>query len=259
MKLLPAPLAVVLVGVATITTVNAQILANGTFSNDSVLTLAGTPSNEVYGVAFGANGLSNSSSVTTSNGYVFSADPVNGGPANVSYDGGRNAQAGGASGSGTPLATGDPNLATALNGFEVPANGPNALVLNGLTAGLTYNLLVLDDDNRGPTITGNRTFTLTDSNGSAPVSATQQFEFDSENAAGGTPGNPNFGGFIEDTFTATGTSYTVDITQGNGGQLNGLLLETVPSAVPEPSSYTLILLGLGLMALVYQRRGALLG
>jgi hypothetical protein len=220
---------------------SAQTFQTGTFSTDSVLTLAGTPSNEVYAVAFGANGLSGGATVTTGNGYVFSADPGNGGPANVSYG---NAQAGGASGTGTPLAAGDANFATALNGFDVPGNG--ALVLKGLTVGLTYNLLLLDDDNRSG-ITGNRSFSATDG---SVTSASSQFEFDSEAGSG----NPNFGGYILETFTAASTSEDLTINQPNGNQLNALVLENAPVAIPEPSSFAL-LLGEAVFLVLFATRG----
>jgi hypothetical protein len=46
--------------------------ATGTFTNNTVLALAGAVSNEVYGVDFGFTSYALSGAVTTANGYKFS-------------------------------------------------------------------------------------------------------------------------------------------------------------------------------------------
>ena len=51
--------------------------ASGVFTNNTVLSLAGPASQEVYGVSFG-----DSSAQTTGNGYIFQAD----GSSNVFYN-----------------------------------------------------------------------------------------------------------------------------------------------------------------------------
>jgi hypothetical protein len=243
MKLLLPTLASLLIGVATITTVNAQVFTSGTFSTDSVLTLAGSPADELYGVAFG-NSIH--STTDTSNGYSFFEDPGLGGTAPVTYDPGHVAAASGFMGTAT---TGDANFNAVLNGAEVPAGG--TLTLNGLSSDTTYNLLLMDDDNRTG-ITGNRTFSITANSLTSP---TQQYEFDSQDASG----SPNIGGYIMDTFTtgAGQTSETVVVNNGDGNQLNAILLETDNTAeVPEPSSSSLILMGIALMVVVLRQRGA---
>jgi hypothetical protein len=131
----------------------------------------------------------------------------------------------------------------------VPGGG--TLTLNGLSGDTTYNLLLMDVDNR-TAIVGNRTFSITTNSLTSP---TQQFEFDSQDASG----SPNIGGYIMDTFTtgAGQTSEIVVVNQADGNQLNSILVETDNTpAVPEPSSSSLILMGIALMVVVLRHRGA---
>jgi hypothetical protein len=242
MKLLPSTLAVLLIGVATITTVNAQTFTNGLFSTDSVLTLAGTTGDEVYGVDFG----SSTASLTTSNGYVFEADPRDGGTLPVTYGTGNGSNGG----FFAPTTTGDANFDAVLNSVQLGGNN-STLVLGGLTAGTAYNLLVLDADQRTGFAAGSvHTVGITDN---GVTSAAQTF------LSAGTGGSnllaPNVGGYVLESFTATGTSETLTIDQANGGQLNGILLET--AAVPEPSSISMVGMAMALMVVVLRRRGAL--
>jgi len=227
------------IALAVISTSSAHgqaTFTNGTFSTDAVLTLAGPSTSELYGVDFGS-----SSNVTTGNGYTFLEDPFDGGTVPVSYGNGGSGQFGNIfMGSAT---TGDTNFNTVLGTSEVPGNG--SLILGGLTSGATYDVLFLDDDNRSG-ITGNRTFSVTDGLSS---SASQQFEFDAEDAAGGTPGVPNVGGYVLEQFTASGTTEDITLNQANGNQLNAIL---VTQAVPEPAVWSMLLVG-GVLALAFRK------
>jgi hypothetical protein len=230
------------IALAVISTSSAHgqaTFTNGTFSTDAVLTLAGPSTSELYGVAFDS-----SSNVTTGNGYTFLEDPAEGGTVPVSYGNGASSNFGNIFMGKAGATTGDTNFNTVLGTAQVPSNG--SLILGGLTAGATYDVLFLDDDNRGG-ITGNRTFSVTDG---ASSSASQQFEFDAENAAGGTPGVPNVGGYILEQFTASGTTEDITLNQANGNQLNAILVTT--ATVPEPAVWSMLLVG-GVLALAFRK------
>jgi hypothetical protein len=223
------------IALAVISTSSAHgqaTFTSGTFSTDAVLTLAGPSTSELYGVAFASG-----SNVTTGNDYSFLKDPVNGGTVPVSYGTGINAQTPGFMGSAT---TGDANFDTVLNKGETPGNG--SLVLGGLTLGTTYDVLFLDDDNRSG-IGGNRTFSVTDGLSS---SASQQFQFTAQNGSG----TPNIGGYILEQFTASGTTEDLTLNQGNGSQLDAILVTT--ATVPEPAVWSMLLVG-GVLALAFRK------
>jgi hypothetical protein len=241
MKLIPTSLAFLVAAFATTGITHAQILTTGLFSTDSVLTLAGTPTNEVYAVAFG----SSTASVTTGNGYVFLEDPVRGGIAPVTFGttSGTLESAFFPAASGT---TGDLNFDAVLNTNRLANSG--TLVLGGLTAGTTYNLLLLEADTRSGFNPGSvHSFSVTDK---GVTSATQQFLSTAANGSNALA--PNLGGYIMDTFTATNVSETLTVNQPNGNQLTSILLET--AAVPEPSSYALVLMGVAFLVGVLKLR-----
>jgi hypothetical protein len=212
--------------------VSAQTFTSGTFTSDSVLNLAGSSADELYGVSLG-----NGSAETTANGYIFGADPILGGPANISnYGGPTDANfLGGAS-------TGDNGFNAVLNDADVPGPTPSSLTLDNLTIGMTYNVLYLDTDNRSGI--GNRSFSITDDSVTSPDQL-----YSDPGAASPTID----GGYILETFTATAISETIEDNQPNGAQLNGLLVE----AVPEPLPIAMITTGAcGLFVLIRLRRNS---
>jgi hypothetical protein len=129
-------------------------VTTGAFTNNSVLTLAGSPSQEVYGVSLG-----NSKAETTSNGYGFGADTSSNTNFSYSVNGSYSSFL---SGGGT---SGDSAFDTVLNNGRV-GNGPGLLVLNNLTQGVTYQVLFLLADTRTGGENG-RTFSIT----ASPVNA----------------------------------------------------------------------------------------
>lgn len=176
---------------------------NNTFTDDSVLALAGPVANEVYGVDFGGSGPQ-----TTTNGYTFD-DYVTSGNMSVanspsSFD---SYMTGGAT-------TGDPALDTMLT-FGVYGSPNNTGTLNNLTVGQTYTVLVLLDDTRGSGA-GGSVFHITDG---VSVSPGQQYAF--------ANGTPSVGGYIMGTFTAQATTQPLTILNvlGAASQYNVVLLE----------------------------------
>src|SRR6185312_14782471 len=198
---------------AVVASVHAQTYVTGTFTDNTFMTLAGPASAEVYGVNFAG------AAQTTLNGFSFAADPNNGGLAPVVYAGGANAQVPSPTFLGGGGTTGDSALDAILGAGEVPGPNPSVLVLSGLTPGTTYNLLVFNSDTRNG-INQDRAFSITHNSLQSP---SQVFAF--------FQGTGGMGGYIMDTFTAAGTSESINVNQPNGGQLNGMLLTT---AVPEP-------------------------
>jgi len=188
--------------------------ATGTFTNDTVLSLAGTVSNEVYGVDFGGSGAQ-----TTANGYKFADYATSG---NMSIAGtGFNLYGGYLAGGAT---TGD----TALNSIlthGLYGGVVNAGTLNNLTVGQAYKVIVLLADTRGGAA-GGSTFTLTDG---VTTSPSQQYAY--------ANGSPSVGGYIMGTFTATATTQPLTVENGQNTQYNAILLETDPNP-PPPSSPT---------------------
>jgi hypothetical protein len=176
---------------------------NGTFSDDSVLALAGSVANEVYGVDFGGSGLQ-----TTANGYTFDDNVTSG---NMSVADNPSIFGGYMTGGAT---TGDPALDTILT-YGLYGQTPNTGTLNNLTVGQTYTVLVLLDDTRGAAA-GGSVFHVTDG---VTVSPGQGYAF--------ANGTPKVGGYIMGTFTAQETTQPLSIFNvlGAASQYNCVLLE----------------------------------
>jgi alpha-L-rhamnosidase len=190
--------------------------ATGTFTNDTVLSLAGAVSNEVYGVDFGGSGAK-----TTANGYRF-ADYVTAG--NMSIAGGGFGLYGGylTGGATTADAALDSVLTHGLYG-----SAANTGILNNLTVGQTYTVLALLADTRGAAA-GGSTFTVTDG---VTTSPSQAYAF--------ANGEPAVGGYIIGTFKATATTqaYSIEnLASAENSQFNAILLEK-SAAAPAPTNY----------------------
>jgi len=186
---------------------------NSGFSDNSVLALAGSSANEVYGVDFGGSGL-----ITTANGYTFD-DYASAG--NVSVISSGLNTFGGYLGSAS---TGDGNFDIVLNN-GVYGSSANTATLNNLTVGQSYTVLVLLDDTRS----SGGTFQVTDGLTFSPV---QQYAF--------ANGLPAVGGYIIGTFTAQATTQPLTVVNnGNNSQYNAILLETgIAPAPPIPPTLT---------------------
>jgi hypothetical protein len=176
---------------------------NGAFSDNSVLALAGSVANEVYGVDFGGSGPQ-----TTANGYTFDDYATTG---NMSVAANPSSYGGYMTGGAT---TGDAALDTMLT-FGVYGSPGNIGTLNNLTVGQTYTVLVLLDDTRGGAA-GGSIFHVTDG---VTVSPGQQYAF--------ANGSPKVGGYIMGTFTAQTTNQPLTILNvlGAASQYNLVLLE----------------------------------
>lgn len=184
------------------------LFSSGTFTNNTVLALAGTPIQEFYGVSLG-----NGTAHLTANGYAFGSYPN----VNASY-GGSSAYGLGVflGGGGT---SGDTNFDEVLNYAELGINN-GVLTLNNLRPGARYAALFLAADTRNGM--GTRTFAITTAGASSPE---QSYAY-----AGG---NPYLGGYILCTFVATGTTQTFTNNQGAFGyQLNSVLVENAPVNTP---------------------------
>lgn len=204
----------------------------GAFSDNTVLALAGTPANEVYGVDFGGSGLE-----TTANGYTFDDYGTTG---NMSIAGSGTGLYGGYLTGGAT--TGDGALDTVLT-FGLYGGTANTGILNNLTVGQKYTVLALLDDTRGGAA-GGITFRTTDG---ATFSPSPQYAF--------ANGSPSVGGYIMGTFTATATTQAFSVQNYNsnnyGGQYNAILLEKFSTVQPpvlvtsKVSGGNLILTGTG--------------
>ncbi len=213
--------------------VHAQSYQNGIITDNTFLTLAGPASSEVYGVNFAG------SAQTTLNGYFFAADPNNGGTAPVTYaGGGADAQVPSPTFLGGGGTSGDSSLDAILGSGEVPGPSPSVLVLNGLVPGTTYKLLVFDADTRNG-INQDRAFSITHNSLQSPSQVYAYFQ-----------GTGGMGGYILDTFTALGSSESININQPNGAQLNGILL----AQVPEPGVFGMFLSGFALLGWRMRKR-----
>ncbi len=193
--------------------------AAGTFTSDSVLSLAGAVSNEVYGVDFGGSGAQ-----TTANGYKFSDYATSG---NMSIAGGGFGLFGGYLTGGAT--TGDSALDTLLTS-GLYGSTANVGTLNNLTVGQTYTVLALLDDTRGGAA-GGSTFTVSDGLTTSP---SQQYAF--------ANGSPSVGGYILGTFTATATtqSYTIEnLSAVDNSQYNAILLEKGSGTIIAPATNSL--------------------
>jgi len=180
--------------------------AEGTFTSDAVLSLAGAASNEVYGVDFGGSGLQ-----TTTNGYTFDDYATTG---NITLAGNLSTYNAYLSGGGT---TGDSSLDAILNN-GIYGESDITATLNNLTIGQRYNVLAVAADTR----TGGSTtqFAVTDD---LTISLLQTLSF-----PGGTPA---IGGYIEGTFTAGATNEVFTIF--GEVQYNGILVEKAPAITIE--------------------------
>lgn len=204
--------------------------AQGTFTDNSFLSVAGTPANQVYGVDFGGSGTQ-----TTANGYSFTDFATSG---NFSVAGtGTGLYGGYLTGGAT---TGDTALDSVLTHGLYGGPG-NTGILNNLTIGLTYTVLVLLDDTRGAAAGG----TVFHANDGTSNSPDQAYSF--------ANGSPSVGGYILGTFTADATTQALsvlNVSQVVNSQYNGILLGLAP--VPEPT--TVALLGGGILLIGALRR-----
>lgn len=192
---------------------------NGTFTNNSILALAGSVANEVYGVDFGGSG-----SQTTANGYTFSDNVTSG---NMTVANGTATYPFYMSGTNAPgVTTGDLAFDTILT-YGLFGGSANTGTLNNLTVGQAYTVMVLLDDTRGASAGGSSTFTVTDG---VTTSPSQLFEF--------ANGSPSVGGYIMGTFTANATTQALTVNNGGNSQYNAVLLET-GIAPPPPLPPTL--------------------
>ena len=190
--------------------------ATGTFTSDSVLSLAGAVSNEVYGVDFGGSGAQ-----TTANGYTFSDYAISG---NMSIAGGGFGLFGGYLTGGAT--TSDPALDILLT-YGLYGSSANVGTLNNLTVGQTYTVLALLDDTRGGAA-GGSTFTVSDGLTTSP---SQQYAFPN--------GSPSVGGYIMGTFTASATTqpYTIEnLSAVENSQYNAILLEKGSGTIIAPAT-----------------------
>jgi hypothetical protein len=207
----PAPLTVV-----PEITWYASGAGNGVFSSNSVLGFAGSPGNEVYGVDFGGSG-----GVTTGNGYTFNDYAASGNMSMYENGNGLTSFTGYELGSVT---TGDSGLDTILN-YGVTGSAVNTAVLNNLTIGQAYTVLVLMDDSR-TSGAGGPNFDVTDG---LTVSPAQAYAFPN--------GTPAVGGFIMGKFTATATTQPLTVLEDGNAQYIAVLLEkgTAPAPVVAPT------------------------
>jgi len=193
---------------------------NGTFSDNTVLALAGSVANEVYGVDFGG-----SDSQTTANGYTFN-DNVSSG--NMTVASNPSSYPFYMSGTSAPGVTTGDSAFDAILTYGLYGSGANTGTLNNLQKGQTYTVMVLLDDTRGPAA-GGSVFYVSDG---FTVSSGQQYAF--------ANGVPEVGGYIMGTFTAQATTQPLTIFNVLGGasQYNAVLLET-GIAPPPPFPPTL--------------------
>jgi len=199
---------------------------NGAYTDNTVLSFAGTTGQVLYGVNLGGSAL------TTANGYAFQA----GNSGSVTYVGFDIASPFLGGGSGTST---DTNFNSILGDANFFNTGDNTYTLNGLTAGVTYNVLFLMADTRTEEGIPGRSFII---GSESTTSSSQVYAFASA--------VPSLGGYALGTFTATGSTEVFN-RNGTDGQLNGILV----AAVPEPStSAMLILAGLGAVALLHKQR-----
>lgn len=224
-------LSVLIVGIAAVLSAKAQNVAvtwsTGTFQNNSVLTLYGSPSTLLYAVNLGG------AQQTTANGFLFQngSSPLSG---NVSVGGGDATFniPGTFLGGGSPTSS-DTSFNAALADatfWTNPGNPNNSYNLNNLTIGQEYVALFLMADTRN--VGGQpRSFSITSGGTTSP---SQQY--------GELGGATILGGYAAATFTANATSQF--FFKPGDGQLNDIVLYTVP----EPSAFALVMLGVASLA-----------
>ncbi|HTJ78411.1 MAG TPA: DUF5010 domain-containing protein [Rariglobus sp.] len=186
--------------------------SSGTFTSNSVLTLAGSSSQEAYGVTLG-----DSTPRTTANGYVFGSCVANNNP-NINYvSGSYGSYLSGGSGGSTDTA-----FNALLNTGACGGGATGALTLNNLTVNATYRVLFLMADTR--TSLAGRAFSVSSGSTASPV---QTFAF-----AGGSP---SLGGYVLGTFTALATTQSFTISPAAYGyQLNAVLVVRINDVALQP-------------------------
>jgi hypothetical protein len=143
-----------------------------------------------------------------------------------------------------PFASLSADYQTMLRGGFFSVSTTADFTLNNLTIGDVYQVQVWVNDSRdGVTTTRNQT-----------VSGSLSQAFNVPQVGGG------LGQYLIGTFTADSSSQTISFSPGDGGvvQINGIQLRNLGSAVPEPASATLLVLGvasLGAVACVRNRIG----
>lgn len=227
--------------VLSLTVGRAQIFSNGAVIGDSNIEAAGP-------VVYAFN-MSDDGGSTTINSVTFTdIDPANVTSSDFSLSNLPNGLDG-TGGGNLPDGT-DGNYSSALQNLVEQGLGNNwTLVLKGLAQGQTYSFEAIFDANQKDA----RTQALQDTTngpGDSPTSATI--------TSGGDQGypdqNPNpvptGAQYITDTFTATGSTETLvaQIGGGNGAQMSGFVLESVP----EPGTWAMM--GLGAAGLVFLAR-----
>jgi hypothetical protein len=115
------------------------------------------------------------------------------------------------------------------------------LTLNNLTPGTSYAAQLIVDGDAGDDAAGSRSQQFTDTTNTSVNPPTS-------NVATTDPGPE----YVTDTFTATGTSETINALNsgGQGAEFSGFVLETAP----EPSTWVLMGLGLAGVAFCVVRR-----
>lgn len=182
----------------------------GTFTDNTVLALAGPAAREVYGVDAGGSGAQ-----TTVNGYTFADYGTSG---NVTITGGPSSYNNFLGGGGS---TGDNALDNLVNYGVYGSTMPGTL--NNLTVGSSYTAIALLSDTRGAHPSSD-TFNVTDG---VTTSPNQVYAF--------SGGSPAVGGYIIGTFTANATTQTFTVHATAGGQYNAILLiSNPPPLVPLP-------------------------
>ena len=190
-------------------------IAQGTFTNNSILALAGAASNEVYGVDFGGAGAQ------TVNGYAFADYATSG---NMSIAGGGFGLYGGYLTGGAT--SGDVGLNSLLT-HGLYGGAANTGTLNNLTVGQTYKVIALLADTRGGAA-GGTTFTINDGLSDSP---SQTYAF--------ANGTASVGGYIVGTFTATATTQAFTVKNGLNTQYNVVLLARSNGTITPPTTNSL--------------------
>jgi hypothetical protein len=193
-------------GVLLVNSNTPSTFTSGNFTDDSVLSLAGSPFQELFGVSLG-----DGTARVTANGYQFGGYPN----ANVNYSSGETYD-GFLNGGGT---SGDSAFDIVLNDAELGLSS-GTLILSNLAVGVTYNVLFLEADTRSGM--GARTFSITTGSLTSP---NQSYAYQG--------GSPSLGGYVLCNFMARGSTQAFINNQGNYGyQLNAILVAKAPANTP---------------------------